>query len=241
MANNKVLNVTTTYPKVPTSKDELVNKEYVDNAVSKRMKEPVRVVLSTNFEGTYDPVDLTLTQTTAAEVSIDGVTLQLNDRVLLAGQTDNTQNGIYVLTTLGVTSGDQAVLTRAEDFNKSEKIYPNCIIPVMEGTENKDMSWQLINNAVPNLDTDALEFSKVKGSQGINKYTGTFTGDGVEKEYTITHGLGTKDIIVKIVHATTGEEWVFGIDKASQTDNTIKLVGNTVLQTTDTFNVVVMG
>lgn len=241
MANNKILNVTTMYPKVPTSKEEIVNKEYVDNAVSKRVKEPVRVVLSTNFDGSYDSSDMTLTQTTPAEVVIDGVSLNLKDRVLLSGQTDNTQNGIYVLTTLGVTSGDQAVLTRAEDFNKSELITPNVSIPVMEGTENSDVTWQLVNNTQPTLDTDSLVFAKLKGSQGINKYTGTFTGDGVEKEYTITHGLGTKDIIVKTTHATTGEEWIFGIDKASQTDNTIKLVGNTVLEPSDTFNVVVMG
>jgi hypothetical protein len=238
---NKVLNVTTIYPKVPTSKEEIANKEYVDNAVGKRMKEPVRVVLAENLDSSYDSVALTLTQTVAAEVIIDGVTLQLNDRVLLAGQTDNTQNGIYTLTTLGVTSGDQAVLTRSEDFDESQKIQPNVSIPVMEGTENSDVTWQLVNNTQPTLDTDSLVFSKLKGSQGINKYVGVFTGDGVEKEYTITHGLGTKDIIVKTTHATTGEEWVFGIDKASQTDNTIKLVGNAVLELTDTFNVVVMG
>lgn len=238
---NKILNVTTMYPKVPSLKDELVNKEYVDNAVSKRMKEPVRVVLAENFESSYDSVALTLTQTTPAEVIIDGVTLNLNDRVLLAGQTDNTQNGIYVLTTLGVTSGDQAVFTRTEDFDESQKIQPNVSIPVMEGTENSDVTWQLVNNTQPTLDTDSLVFAKMKGSQGINKYVGTFTGDGVEKEYTITHGLGTKDVIVKTTHATTGEEWIFGIDKASQTDNTIKLVGNAVLELTDTFNVVVMG
>ena len=237
----KILNVETLYPKNPTKKEELVNKGYVDNAVSKRMKEPVRVVLSTNFEGSYDSSDMTLTQTTPAEVVIDGVSLNLKDRVLLSGQTDNTQNGIYTLTTLGVTSGAQAVLTRAEDFNKSELITPNVSIPVMEGTENSDVTWQLVNNTQPTLDTDSLVFAKLKGSQGINKYTGTFTGDGTNKEYTITHGLGTKDVIVKVTHATTGEEWVFGVDKASQTDNTIKLVGNAVLELTDTFNVVVMG
>jgi hypothetical protein len=66
-------------------------------------------VLSANFVGTY--ANKVLTQTTPAEIVIDGVTLALADRVLLIGQTDKTQNGIYTVTTLGVTSGAAGVCT----------------------------------------------------------------------------------------------------------------------------------
>ena len=62
-------------------------------------------------------VGATLTNAGAlAAISIDGIALSLNDRVLVQGQTTGAQNGVYVVSTVG--SGATAwVSTRSSDAN----------------------------------------------------------------------------------------------------------------------------
>ena len=112
----------------PASGKSLVNKDYVDAAVSRKIKDAVTAVSAENFEGSYDAGNKTLTQTTPAVAVIDGVELAEGDRVLLAGQTDAAQNGIYAVITAGSDS-TAAVLARAEDFNDTAKIVLNVMIP----------------------------------------------------------------------------------------------------------------
>ena len=129
----------------PTEGKHLVNKEYVDAAVNRKLKDPVTAVATQDLNSVYDNTAKTLTQSAGAVYAVDGVTLAVGDRVLVAGQTDATQNGIYVVTTLGAAetsedAGDAVlgVLTRSDDFDESAKIAPNVIIPVMQGTQNGD-------------------------------------------------------------------------------------------------------
>ena len=80
----------------------------------------VRLVASSNQSGTYfngatnNGVGATFTYATGA-LTIDSVTVNLNDYVLLAGQTAAYQNGIYQCTQQGAT-GVAAILTRRGDF-----------------------------------------------------------------------------------------------------------------------------
>ena len=105
----------------PTSSLHAATKSYVDTiaAAGIHYHTPVRVESPTALTVTYDNgtdgVGATLTNAgTLAAITIDGIALSLNDRVLIYAQTDATQNGIYTVTTVG--DGSTAwVLTRATD------------------------------------------------------------------------------------------------------------------------------
>jgi hypothetical protein len=106
-----------------SSATDIVNKAYVDNAVSAAVHfhEPVRVESPINLNATYnngtDGVGATLTNAgTQAALVVDGVTLNVADRVLVYEQTDQTENGVYVVTDVGSVSTNW-VLTRSDDTN----------------------------------------------------------------------------------------------------------------------------
>ena len=105
----------------PTTALQAATKEYVDTiaAAGIHYHTPVRVESPVNLNATYNNgssgVGATLTNAgTNAAITIDGVTLSLNDRVLVYQQTNAAHNGIYTVTTVG--DGSTAwVLTRATD------------------------------------------------------------------------------------------------------------------------------
>lgn len=107
----------------PTASLHATSKQYVDTiaAAGIHYHNPVRVESPANLNATYANgtagVGATLTNAgTQAAISIDGVLLSSADRVLIYQQTNNAQNGIYTVTTVG--DGSTAwVLTRATDAN----------------------------------------------------------------------------------------------------------------------------
>jgi hypothetical protein len=103
------------------SATDIVNKAYVDNAVAAgvHFHEPVRVESPINLNATYnngtDGVGATLTNAgTQAALVVDGITLNVADRVLIYEQTTETQNGVYVVTNVGSVSTNW-ILTRSSD------------------------------------------------------------------------------------------------------------------------------
>lgn len=223
---------------VPVSGKDLVNKDYVDAAVNRKIKDSAVAVSTENFESTYDTGSMTLSQTTPAVITIDGVELAEGDRVLLAGQTDATQNGIYVVSTAGSDS-TAAVLTRADDFNDTAKIVLNVMIPVQRGMQNADTTWMLTNDAAVTLDTTPLTFSKFKGSEGAGVFTATFTGDGTTKNFPINHGLNTENVVTQIIDAATKETCIFNVSVTSA--NVVTVKSDVALPTGEAFIITVMG
>jgi hypothetical protein len=108
----------------PTSNFELATKQYVDGLVSSGITyhTPVKYeVPSTtgNLNATYNNgaagVGATLTNAgTLAAFTPDGVVASVNDRILIYSQTNQVQNGIYTVTTVG-NGSTPWVLTRATD------------------------------------------------------------------------------------------------------------------------------
>ena len=106
-------------------------KEYVDTiaAAGLHYHDPVRVEKEGNLNVTYDNgtagVGATLTNSgTQAALVIDGVTMVLNDRVLVYEQADATQNGVYTVTDIGSASTNW-VLTRSTDTDSYAPSDPN--------------------------------------------------------------------------------------------------------------------
>jgi hypothetical protein len=107
----------------PVSGSDAATKTYVDTvaAASIHYHAPVRVESPVNLVATYDNgtsgVGATLTNSGAqAALVIDGITLSLNDRVLVYQQTNPAHNGVYTVTNVGSVSTNW-VLTRATDTN----------------------------------------------------------------------------------------------------------------------------
>jgi len=108
-------------------------KTYVDTiaAAGIHYHTAVRVESPSNLNASYDNgtsgVGATLTNTgTLAAISIDGVALSLNDRVLVYNQTNAAHNGVYYVSTVG--DGATAwVLTRTTDTDSYGASDPNSL------------------------------------------------------------------------------------------------------------------
>lgn len=127
-------------------------------------------------------VGKTLTNTSngaisGSSASFDGVTLVLNDRVLVdneayAGASSNL--GIYTVTDVG-SAGTPWVLTRATDADDDAEVTSGMFTFVTEGTLWADSGWILTTNDPITVDTTALSFTQFSSAgQSI-------AGDGLTK------------------------------------------------------------
>ena len=188
----------------PTEGNHIVRLSDMQEYVAGLTKSPVRVVLDTLFAGTYSAG--TLTQTAPTALEIDGVTVALGDRVLIAGQLDATQNGIYTMTTLGDGS-TAAVLTRAGDLNSSAEIVSGTIVPVTQGAINANTRWKLTPGSIPAvLDGTALNFAKeVVDLTKVVEMAFDIEGDDSTTVFAYNHNLDTLNVTHEIRDAATGE------------------------------------
>ena len=90
----------------PTGDNDLVNKAYVDSlSAGLDPKEPVLVATTADLGATYNATggQGLSGEFTSAPTSIDGITLEDGDRVLVKDQVDQKQNGIYTVTSTTTT------------------------------------------------------------------------------------------------------------------------------------------
>ena len=98
--------------------------------------------------------DITLSG--GAPSTVDNINLAKGNRVLVTGQSNKAQNGIYVVETLG--TGSNGTWIRSTDGNQDGEIDAGMIVMVTEGTVYKDTQWKLITNDPIVLDTSELIF-----------------------------------------------------------------------------------
>jgi len=79
-----------------------------------------------------------------APSTVDNINLAKGNRVLVTGQSNKAQNGIYVVETLG--TGSNGTWIRSTDGNQDGEIEAGMIVMVTEGTVYKDTQWKLITN-----------------------------------------------------------------------------------------------
>lgn len=73
----------------------------------------------------------------------------------------------------------------------------------------------------------------------LKKYTGTITGNNSTKEFTISHNLGSRDVMVQVYDGTSYEEVIVDITRA--TTNAVKVTFAAAPATGTTYKVVVIG
>lgn len=186
------------------------------------IKQAVRVVAKTNI-------------TLSGAQTIDGRAVAAGTRVLVAGQTNAAQNGIYV-----AAAGAWA---RAADADQDGELAPGTLVAVREGDAEGDSLWGLVSDDAIVIGTTPQVWSRVvAGSQGeivvagnglsktgstlavVPKAGGAITVDGSgvaiddtvvsrfakgtvpsgSTNATVTHNLGSTDVDVTVVEASTG-------------------------------------
>ena len=98
------------------------------------------------------------TLTGGAPAVVDGVSLIAGDRVLVAGQSNSAQNGLYQVSVLG--SGSNGTWTRTSDGNEDGEIQPGMVVMVTQGTEYADTPWKLVTNGVIEIGVTELTFEE---------------------------------------------------------------------------------
>ena len=93
-----------------------------------------------------------------APSTVDGVSLTAGDRVLVNGQSNAAQNGLYVVQTLG--TGSNGTWTRTSDANENGEIQPGMIVMVTEGTTYADTPWKLVTNGSITIGVTDLTFTE---------------------------------------------------------------------------------
>lgn len=241
----------------PTDAQDAATKAYVDAAIEGiNWKGAVRVAAATN-----------VTVATPG-ATIDGVTLAANDRVLLMGQTDPKENGIYIY------NGPAVALTRSADANLSAELN-EAVTTVKEGTYGgasfrqstvdpvigtDDIVWESFGSTVPPADEDTAGILEVATQAEVDagvvddkivtpeklanwadkklKYTATL-GDGSATAITITHNLGTKDVTVE-VYRNSGNYDTVECDVKRLDENSVQF-GFAVAPSADQFACVIIG
>jgi hypothetical protein len=85
------------------------------------------------------------TPATTAPDTLDGVTLAVNDRVLLKDQTSSVDNGIYKVDTLG--TGANGVWTRVEDMYTGDVVERGCMLITQAGGTLNALKGYTISSA----------------------------------------------------------------------------------------------
>jgi hypothetical protein len=150
MSSNNIQNLAD-----PINPQDAATKNYVDASRSGLdIKNAVRVATTSNI-------------VLSGLLTVDGVSLNSGDRVLVMAQTDQTTNGIYVAASGG--------WTRATDANTSANILPGMFAFVEEGTVNANQGFVLTGQGSFTIGTSALVFTQFSGTGDI------ITGPGLVK------------------------------------------------------------
>jgi len=179
---------TGTVSTTPANNNDIVNKSYVDTLAASgiHFHQPVRVESPTNLNATYSNgtagVGATLTNAgTQAALVLDGVTLSVADRVLIYTQTTQTQNGIYVVTSVGSGSTNW-VLTRSSDantyvINSAAGLSEGSTIFVQQGSTGSGETYTCNTSGTITFGTTAISFAQISSAQIYSAGTGlTLTG-----------------------------------------------------------------
>jgi hypothetical protein len=226
----------------PTDAQDLATKTYVDTiaATGLHYHAPVRVETATNRPATYNNgtsgVGATLTNSgTQVALVIDGVTVDVADRILIQNQTDATQNGVYTVTNAGSVSTNW-VLTRATDADSYGASDPDALgegdaFFVSAGDTAAGNLYVMNTSGVITFGTTNITFTLIAETAVYSAGTGMALTGTV---FSIGQDVGTGDS-PSFVNVTAGLTGNASTATALATGRTISLTGD-VTGTSASFN-----
>ena len=203
----------------PSGAQDAATKSYVDTQLSSKIngltwKEAVVVRTTANLASSFSGNVITLTAD--GPITVDGVTLALNDRALVMDQTSGSQNGIYIVTQVGdVRSGFEAPckLARSADADTAVELKA-CAAFIEKGTLYANSGFvQTADDIILNTTSITFEqfasFSDILAGGGLSKTGNTISADpdntGLEvsggKLAIKTEGVATNDLGNNVVTA----------------------------------------
>jgi len=124
-----------------------------------------------------------------APSTVDGVSLALNDRVLVTGQSTGSENGIYYVTTVG--SGSNGTWARSPDADTTGDMTAGMVVMVTEGTSYADTSWKITTDDPITLGSTSISFAQASAHAfGTISVSGqdNLAADGVGDTLTVAAG-----------------------------------------------------
>lgn len=188
----------------PVSAQDAATKNYVDNALNGTDWKPsVRVATTANLAAL------------SGLLTIDGITLVANDRVLVKNQTTASANGIYV-----AASG---AWSRSTDADGALELTAGTAVMVEEGTTQADTQWRITTDGAITIGTTSIAWTQIGAGTSYTQGTGITisgntisidtavtprkfaqdVGDGSSASITVTHGLGSSDVIAQLRDKTS--------------------------------------
>lgn len=182
MNNFKITNLGT-----PVATGDATNKQYVDSlSAGLDYKESCRLA-TTVTDGNIDLA-------TGGLLTIDSVTTNLNDRVLVKNQTDAKENGIYK------ASSGAWVRTADMDGSPAAEISGGNTTFVEDGTANAGQGYVLVFDGIINLGVDDINFTQIStatsytAGTGLNLVANEFSIDSTVATLTGAQTLTNKTI-----------------------------------------------
>ncbi len=133
----------------PTNAGDAATKEYVD-AVSEGLHIHEAAVAATT-------VNISISSDLQVGDVIDNVTLAAGNRVLVKNQNTASENGIYVVQSVGAA-------VRATDFDQPSEVDGGDFIFVTGGTINDNTGWVQTSTGVVTIGTDPIYFTQFSGA-----------------------------------------------------------------------------
>jgi hypothetical protein len=174
MNSHKITSVTD-----PTSAQDAATKAYVDsvaqglNPLTNNCDAATTEALpACTYDNGSSGVGATLTgDANGALAAQDGITLSVDEYLLVKDQASAIENGAYKLTTVG-DAGNPFVLTRVTDMDEDDEI-AHVFAYVTAGTSNADTGWVCTNEPEScDVGTDNITFAQFSAAGHITAGTG---------------------------------------------------------------------
>lgn len=183
----------------PVNATDAATKGYVDAAAAGLIiKTPARAATTSAIGN--------ITLSGGAPTTLDGVTLNTNDRVLVKDQSDATENGIYYVQTLG--SGANGTWARTTDADTGAELVTGSYIFITGGTVNVQSSWTMVTPGTITIGTSLITWNlfsqttQILASNIIGQIVGSQVQDAAINTAKFAMGITPVELLASL--PTTG-------------------------------------